>query len=142
MTGVPEAFSDIKIVRLVEEEVGKPRNDGTRGSALYSVPFDLSAEPPHEWGQIFVSSWDHPPQFSSMHRPGIARVTGDRIVLMRTTVEEVEQYHQETLLLALDETNRRYREYLKRRERARQAEEKQEEEHRRHISEVTKRIKF
>jgi len=31
---------------------------------------------------------DNPPQFSTMHRPGIAKVTGNRIVLDGTTVEE------------------------------------------------------
>ena len=36
----------IKIVRLITEEVSTPRLDGTPGSALYRVPFELSAAPP------------------------------------------------------------------------------------------------
>jgi len=41
-----------------------------------------------------------------MHRPGIAGVSGNRVRLDGTTVEEVERYHPDTLQLALDETDR------------------------------------
>lgn len=40
-----------------------------------------------------------------MHRPGIARVAGDRIIVDGTTIEEVEKYHRETLLAVLDRVN-------------------------------------
>jgi hypothetical protein len=46
-----------------------------------------------------------------MHRPGIATVSGDRVYLDGTTIEEVKKYHRETLVLALDETNRMYADY-------------------------------
>ena len=36
---------DVKLVGIVHEGVGRPRNDGTRGSALYAVPFRLSRTP-------------------------------------------------------------------------------------------------
>src|SRR5215210_1635119 len=37
-----DASGAIKIVGVVEEAVTSPRNDSTRGSALYAVPFQLS----------------------------------------------------------------------------------------------------
>lgn len=95
----------IRILELVVSEVTQPRNDGTRGSALYAVPFRLSRAPSPIWEKAFLQSWDRPPRFTSMHRPGIARVRGDRIILDGTTVEEVEQYHKDTLLLAVEVAN-------------------------------------
>lgn len=96
----------IRIVEIDKANVGTPRNDGTRGSALYSVPFRLSGRPTSYWSQAFVHFWNHPPRFTSMHRPGIASVQGDRIVLSGTTLEEVAATHRETLLLCVDEANK------------------------------------
>ena len=77
----PGEFEPIKIVGVLTDEVGEPRNDGTRGSALYSIPFKLNRVPLPEWSRLFVSTWDRPPQWTTSHRPGIARVYGDKIVL-------------------------------------------------------------
>ena len=52
-----------------------------------------------------------------MHRPGIARVSGDRIILDGTTIEEVERYHQETLLAVLDRVNQLIAEHEERKRR-------------------------
>jgi TIR domain len=104
------AFEPLRITGVVIDEVGTPRGDGTRGSALYVVPFQLSRQPPLGWSDIFVACWDHPPRFTSMHRPGIASVQGYRIILDGTTVQEVEGYHRETLILAVNEANREFAE--------------------------------
>jgi len=85
------AFEPIRIIEIIADEIGQPRNDGTPGSALYSVPFRLSARAPADWGAVFVRNWDNPREFTAMHRPGIASVSGDRVYLERTTVEEVEK---------------------------------------------------
>ena len=42
-----------------------------------------------------------------MHRPGIARVESDKLYLNGTTIEEVEGTHRNTLVLALNEANRK-----------------------------------
>jgi hypothetical protein len=96
----------IKITGVITEEVGEPRNDKTPGSALYVVPFRLSRTPSPEWVRAFLDTWELPPRFTSMHRPRIATVRGDRIVLDGTTIEEVERYHFDTLKLAVAEANR------------------------------------
>lgn len=99
-------FEPIRITHIMVDEVGEPRNDGTRGSALYSVPFKLSRVPPPEWSNAFVRHWDHPPSFTTGHRPGTAAVQGDRVVLLRTTIDEVEDTHRATLKLVVAETNK------------------------------------
>ena len=65
----------IKIVGVIEEAVTSPRNDETRGSALYAVPFQLSRHPSSNWSKLFIENWNHPPRFTNRHRPGIARIS-------------------------------------------------------------------
>lgn len=135
-------FEPIRILRITEESVTKPRNDGTRGSALYSVPFQLSRRPPAEWAEHFPRAWDHPSSYTSLHRPGICEVTGDTIWLRGTTLEEVEKTHKATLLLALEETNARYAEYAAKRAAVEKRRQEEAQEHRQHVLQQAKRIKF
>lgn len=102
----PSGAEPIKIIGIIANEVGTPRLDGSRGSALYEVPFQLSAQPSPEWAELFRRVWDRPPSWSTRHRPGIGRVEGDRIILDGTTVEEVAQVHRDTLKLVVEEVNR------------------------------------
>jgi hypothetical protein len=95
----------VKIVAIDMQNTDTPRNDGTAGSALYAVSVKLNTGPPPVWGRLFVKNWDEPSGFSLMHRPGIARVVGDRIVLDGTTIEEVRDVHIETLKLVVEATN-------------------------------------
>ncbi|MGH9489830.1 MAG: toll/interleukin-1 receptor domain-containing protein [Terriglobales bacterium] len=105
-----ENDDDIRITRVIVEDITQPRNDGAPGSALYSIPFALSRRPSSEWVELFIENWNHPPRRTSMHRPGIAAVSGSTINLSGTTIEEVERYHRDTLQLAVNQTNRQYRE--------------------------------
>ncbi len=109
-----EPSGPLRIVGVDRDGITQPRNDGTPGSALYSVPLRLSHVPDPAWAELFVRNWDRPPSFTSMHRPGIARVVGDRVVLDGTTIEEVAKYHQRTLKLAVDATNSQHAEHLRR----------------------------
>ena len=139
---ISRAFEPIRITGVITERVGTPRNDGTRGSALYAVPFQLSRMPTAEWAELFVETWDHPPFFSTMHRPGIARVSSDQVILDGTTLGEVEKYHQETLKLVLDEVNKKVAQNEKRRSEEERQRMEMEKQHRDNIQEVAKRIKF
>jgi len=96
----------IRIIGVDEAGVTRPRNDGTRGSGLYKVPLRLNRRPSATWGRLLPAVWDHPPEFTTMHRPGIASVAGDRIILDGTTMEEVERYHAATLHKVIPEVNR------------------------------------
>jgi len=137
-----EEFEPIRIIGVAVDEVGTPRSDGTRGSALYAVPFKLSRIVPPGWAELFIEAWDRPPSFTTMHRPGIARVSGNRIVLDGTTIEEVEQVHRPTLKLALAQANARMRERMETETRRRQEAAARKEDHEKHVKNVASRLKF
>lgn len=136
------SFEAITLVGIVAEEVGVPRNDGTPGSALYQVPIRLSAKPPAQWRELFVRNWNHPPQFTSMHRPGIASVSGDRIILNGTTLDEVKQYHRDTLILVVDETNKQYAELFQRAQAAGAQEQERQKRFKEEIKKQSDDIRF
>lgn len=109
---------------------------------MYRVPFRLSERPPSEWKQLFVSAWDLPPRFSTMHRPGIASVVGDTIVLDGTTIDEVAEYHRDTLILCIEQANREYHSLCKQREEDARRQREREERHKNHVTNVARSIQF
>ena len=133
---------DIKIIGIITNEVTLPRNDGTRGSALYSIPFRLSSKPSDTWSELFLRNWDCPPRFTSMHRPGIARVESDKIILDGTTIEEVKQYHRDTLILCVEKTNEEEKQYRRREEQLKRKKQEEIEKHYRNINDISKDIRF
>ena len=132
----------VRIVGVIADEVGEPLNDGTRGSALYAAPFRLSKRVSGDWATVFEQVWDHPPQFTTMHRPGIAKVSGDRIVLDGTTVEEVQQYHRDTLILCVNETNRIITKHNEQMRRAEEERRRRSEEHKSRVRDLSGKIRF
>ena len=133
---------DIKIIGIITNEVTLPRNDGTRGSALYSIPFRLSSKPTSTWSELFLRNWDSPPSFTLMHRPGIARVESDKIILNGTTIEEVKQYHRDTLILCVEKTNEEEKQIRKREEQLKRKKQEEIENHYRSIEDISKDIRF
>ena len=105
-----EAPAPITILDIITDEVTIPKMDGTRGCALYKVPLRLSRRPSDVWIKIFLQTWQYPPKSTTMHRPGIARVEGTKIILDGTTIEEVRDYHRETLKLCVDAANKKEKE--------------------------------
>jgi hypothetical protein len=132
----------LRIVGIIVDQVTEPRLDGTPGSALYSIPFRLSRRPSREWCEIFLNEWNHPRQYTSMHRPGIAKVSGDKIILDGTTIDEVKRYHRDTLVLCVDETNKKEAEYRARLARQQEAQQRKSESHRREIDDSAGDIQF
>ncbi len=141
-TRSPSSEDKIRIVGIVADEVTQPLNDGTAGSALYKVPFQLSRRPEYEWNVLFVQAFDYPSEFSTMHRSGIASVSGDKIYLDGTTVEEVEQYHKRTLKLAVEKANQKYFETLNARRHKEEQAALLREQHKANVAEVSKRLNF
>ena len=138
----PEAADEISIEGIITDEVTLPSNDGTRGSALYKVPFRLSQNPSSEWKQLFISAWNSPPSFTTMHRPGIASVVGDKIILDGTTIEEVRDYHRDTLLLCVKEANERDEKLRAARVAREQASQTAEENHFKNVQSIAANITF
>lgn len=138
----PFSFVPIRILGVVADEVGTPRMDGTRGSALYRIPFQLSRRPSSTWAQGFVHNWDHPSSVTMRHRPGIASVSGDRIILNGTTIEEVQDVHRDTLILAINATNSAVEEYEREKYEHEQTQLRTKQEHERRVREGAEKIRF
>jgi hypothetical protein len=139
---VEAGFQSVKILGVIADEVGEPTNDFHRGCALYSVPFKLSSAPPPEWRKIFIETWNHPPYFTSKHRPDIARVEGDRVILERTSMGEVKQDHRQTLKIVVDKTNRDYEEYVLKQRAAEQAKTEEKQKHRENVRKLAEELDF
>ena len=132
----------IKIKGIVVDEVTLPSNDGTRGSALYKIPFELNKRPSYEWIDLFINSFNRPPEFTQMHRPGIASVSGNKIYLNGTTMEEVERYHKKTLKLAVKVANQAFSEIQMRKRLKEEHEKNLREQHKKNIDDISKTISF
>jgi hypothetical protein len=91
---------------------------------------------------LFLRAWDHPPEFTTLHRPGIAEVHSNRIVLTRTTLEEVRDVHRKTLKLAVDQANTEYAALQAREEAQREHARQQQQTHRDKIRELADDIRF
>jgi len=132
----------IEVVGVAKDRVGQPVNDGTAGSGLYSVPLQLSRSPSSTWARFFVQCWDRPPSFSTMHRPGIASVSGGMIVLDGTTIDEVEQYHLGTIKACIQQANDAEILYVEAERQKRERAEAERKDHQAHVDEVADRLKF
>lgn len=138
----PTPDEQIHIEGILTDEVTVPRMDGTRGSALYAIPFLLSREPSYLWQRLFIEEWNHPPRFTTMHRPGIARIHGRKLILDGTTIDEVKKYHRDTLVLCVKEANRKETAILEQQEKELRAEEKRKADHAANIRSIADDITF
>jgi len=132
----------VKIKGIVIDEISQPRNNGTAGSALYKIPFELNRTPSSEWRELFVNAWNRPPRFTSMHRPGIASAYGNQVILDGTKIEEVEKYHKDTLKLAVEVANKQIAEINLRKQQQAERERIERERHQKNIDDISKRINF
>ena len=132
----------IHILGILVNEVTIPKMDGSRGSALYKVPFKLSRQPSSLWINLFLRAWNLPPRFTTMHRPGIASVNGDEIILNGTTIEEVRDYHRETLILCVEEANKKEKLIIEEQQNEQRLELQREKQHFEHINDIAEKIKF
>jgi hypothetical protein len=132
----------IEIEGIDAQHVGSARGDGTPGSGLYSVPVKLKQLPSPTWARLFPENWDHPPEWSTLHRPGIARVVGDTILLSATTIEEVRDVHTKTLRLAVTATNEQAAAIAERQRTADDRKTQDRAMHRANIRDVASEIRF
>lgn len=132
----------IRITGVIVDQVSEPKLDGTRGSALYKVPFQLNRTPTFIWSRVFVDMWDMPPECTSMHRPRIARVVGSTIVLDGTTIDEVKKYHRKTLVLCVNKANEIVKSVEERELRRKKKHRQEIESHKRNVKDVADEIEF
>ena len=72
----------------------------------------------------------------------IARIVGDRLILEGTTVDEIEKYHQETLMSVPDKVNTDIAALEARQRREQEKRDEQLRQHRPTVEEAVKRIRF
>ena len=77
-----------------------------------------------------------------MHRPGIARVVGDTIILDGTTMHELEEHHARTLRLCVERVNDQEAEYLERMRAQQQRADDERQRHQQEIDEIADRLRF
>jgi len=106
------------------------------------VPFTLSRRPDETWSRLFVQNWDQPATFTAMHRRGIARVSGDRVVLDGTTMDEVERVHLATLKVVVQLTNQPHAQLMARESARRAATEEAERLGRQAVDIMARRLRF
>jgi len=134
--------ADVKILEILVDDVTVPERNGTPGSDLYKVPFRLSCKPSQIWENAFIEAWNNPENHATSHRPGIASIMGNMIILEKTTIEKVEKYHQKTLKLAVAHANEKVKESLNKKSTLNSKEQKRIREHRERVEEVASRITF
>jgi hypothetical protein len=134
--------TEVRMTGIDTNSMTSPRNDGTAGSALYMVPITLNVVPDRTWAELFVRHWDRPSSFSTMHRPGIASVSGSRIRLDGTTIDEVERVHVDTLKLAVAAANQERRALAEHAQRQEQQAQEQRDRQQRAAREAADRIRF
>lgn len=139
---VGENYKDIYIEGILVDEVTLPKLDGSRGCALYQIPFKLSRRPSDWWEKAFVVCWDRPASFTTMHRPGIARIYGNRIILDGTTIQEVEETHQETLKWAVKQANELEKGFLQHQALQKKREEELRANHEKTVRDLAAKISF
>lgn len=137
-----EDNTPIKIIKILIDEVTTPKMDDTRGSALYKIPFQLSRKPSKVWIDVFIQTWNYPPHFTTMHRPRIAMIDEDRLILNGTTIEEVQKYHNDTLKLCIDKANEKEQEFLNETKKQKILEEQRKNQHLANITKIADEIQF
>lgn len=132
----------IHILGIITDEVTVPKMDGSKGSALYKIPFRLSKCPSSIWCKLFIQTWNNPPRITTMHRFGIASIYGDKVILNGTTIEEVRDYHRETLILCVNIANQKEQEILAEQQRQKNLEKQKKLQHYSTINSIADDIKF
>jgi hypothetical protein len=77
-----------------------------------------------------------------MHRPNIASIVGNKLFLNGTTIEEIRDYHRNTLKVVINDTNFTYRGFIDEQISIENANKRREQEQKKNIDDIAKGIKF
>ena len=89
-----------------------------------------------------MRTWNRPPRFTTMHRPGIARVAGSKIILDGTTIDEVKRYHKEPLILCVEKANEEEARVLELRRQEEERRRQNTEQHRATVESIASELDF
>lgn len=128
-----EGFVDVKIKRLDKSRLYKPDPE----MALYHVYFELSVHPPQEWVQIFEAERQFPRHTMWRHA-----WIEDKYIVVHCAPEEVKKYHLNDIKEDVDNSNTKYREYLRKVSAARAREAQREEKEREQVDSAFEDLDF
>lgn len=87
----------LRILGVIQQDVTAPRREGLMTISEYDVPLRLSREPTKSEASHIAEMWTKPQVNRNQNRPARLKVEGDRLVLTRTTIEEIRGLHAEAL---------------------------------------------
>ena len=106
LTPIQRRLSEFEDIKIQDLDINKSYNPDPQ-KALYHMYIILSRTPPEEWQQIFDAERRFPRH--TMWRR--AWIEGSNIVI-HCVPEELEQYHMRDIHQDVDNSNKKYREYL------------------------------
>ena len=133
--------TEIKILGIVAEEVTSPTNDGSDGSALYTVPLLLSREPSAKWAEFFMESWNVYQGSMVSRHTGEISIIGDKMHIRDINLDYIED-NKEALKEHVDAVSRKEREHEFKKSMQEEERQKREKERREHVEKRAKEIKF
>lgn len=104
-TPILEQFDDIKIVGVDRSKTYRP----DLKKALFHIYFELSSYPTQEWAQIFEAERQFPRHTMWRHA-----WLEDKYVVVHCVPDEVKKFHLNDITEDVTNSNRKYREFLKR----------------------------
>ena len=110
----PVSYERIEVGDMIKDEITCSYNS-LAGTLFYSIPFKLTRRPTDTWRNIFQQAWNNPPRFTPVHRPNIAKINDDIITLDGATMEEINKFLRETLLVCVNYANDKESEIIQRR---------------------------
>lgn len=99
------ADEGVRIIGLSTDELRGASAEGADGSTPIMLAVRLSKAPSTNWAALFADAWDHLRDAPRGHRPGMARVEGDRIVLTGMTPRELRDVHRASLDAIVNQVN-------------------------------------
>jgi len=106
LTPIQRRLAEFEDIGIIDIDINKSYNPDPR-KALYNMYLNLSKAPPDEWQQIFDAERRFPRH--TMWRR--AWIEGANIVIY-CVPEELEEYHMKDILEDVNNSNKKYREYL------------------------------
>lgn len=131
----------LRMLNVITDDVGKPGDLGS-GTDRYRVPIRLSRRATEHEADLITKSWNDLAVAASGDGTSPVSVTGDILLLERTTIEELRDAHAATLRQILQDTDRAVADLRARIEQRRITAEQQAQDHRRHVAEVAASITF
>jgi len=102
----------IQLVAVDQANVGRPTMDGTPTELLYDVPILLSdSDTSRKWMEMFLEKWKKNPKTILDYIANKVSVGKDRVVVHKTTIDEVSDKYLDLLLEVVDGTNVDYQAY-------------------------------